>query len=152
MLLRRLQRWPIFFVTICNYGIMISFVLQWEPTRWEIIFLGARQEVPHRLQLFLVMVLRYFSSPSWGPESSGEMPNHREFETKYQREAGMHLGKNHSLTSVKMLYFYVMSAQILKNQRVKRSSLDSQSMRTLQAAQHTSKKYILDSRLVYKPG
>lgn len=82
----------------------------------------------------LVTVLRYFSSPSWGPESSGKMPDHREFETKlpnYQREAVMHLGRNHSLTSVKMLYFYVMSAQILKNLRVKCSSLDSQSIRTL---------------------
>lgn len=29
MLLRRLQRWPIFFLTIHNYRIMISFVLHW---------------------------------------------------------------------------------------------------------------------------
>lgn len=62
MLLPRLQRWPIFFLTIHNYRIMISFVLQRGAARQEIVFLRARQEVPHRLQLLGTMPRHFLIS------------------------------------------------------------------------------------------
>lgn len=51
-------------LTIDNYGIIISFVLQREPSRRAVIYLGAQQEVAGRLQSSVTVARRYLKAPA----------------------------------------------------------------------------------------
>lgn len=51
-------------LTINNYGIIISFVLQRELSRRAVIYLGAQQEVAGRLQSSVTVARRYLKAPA----------------------------------------------------------------------------------------